>query len=88
MANENKNSIRDRALRERQPQFQLEIERAAKAIDDILGDIYAPEAFVILACALAEAIINHGSAPEMYARAMCKRMQEQLVALDKSEQPK
>jgi hypothetical protein len=79
MANENKKSIRDRALHERQPQFQLEIERAAKVIDDILGDIYAPGQFVVLACALAEAIINHGSFPEMYAKAMCERLK--LIAL-------
>jgi hypothetical protein len=75
---------RDRALREQQQQLGLEIERMVKASDDVLGNLYVPAEFAVLACALAEAIISRTAFPQVTAKAMCERLQK-LIACSEED---
>jgi hypothetical protein len=80
----------DKVLRERRRQALLESQRNVgsqighliKLIDDVLDNVYAPEQYAVLACALAEAIIEHTSFPQVCAKAMRERMQDLIARYD------
>jgi hypothetical protein len=84
----------DKILRERRRQTLLESQRKdgsqigqlIKLIGDVLDDAYACEEYAVLACALAEVIIEHTSFPQVCAKAMRERMQDLIARHDDEDE--